>query len=437
MSEIEKNWETVCQLIFAHNNFSEPLQVRQKALEQLEQFREQSPYVIHVGFLLAEGTVHPSCQASLKLQCQQFGFGLLSSFIISRWIKTQGDDKILFKQKLVELVTEKLDNSWPRFIKDACAKVVVELAKREWPQTWPDFVQTLYNVASRSTAHETLVLMIYLRLAEDIFELDSLLTLERRRDLRYSIVQTFENGLLEHIIGEFEKLNLVRKQQNNLDRDQEILLNVVIDTMNEYLSWLPANAILKFNSRLIPLFLESLQINPLEIKTKLVGCLTNLFQNECIKGKPTLLDFFCDPLFETFQAVTGQADYDFFKATTRFFCALSPHIISLWDSVKTQNKLDIAFKYFTFLLEMSKNPSQSISSMTMDMWIRLLRNLSVKQSEPMKKIIPELIPVLRQRMLKVGLPSLNNHVACAYNKQDFTSDDEFSQFFNRMFHTFF
>ena len=53
-------------------------------------------------------------------------------------------------------------------IKDALARVIVEMIKREWPQQWPSLLEELQVASSRGPGQTELVLFIFLRLAEDV-----------------------------------------------------------------------------------------------------------------------------------------------------------------------------------------------------------------------------------------------------------------------------
>ena len=47
--------------------------------------------------------------------------------------------------------------------KDAVARVVVELIKREWPQQWPSLLQELDTLCTRGETQTELVMFVLLR----------------------------------------------------------------------------------------------------------------------------------------------------------------------------------------------------------------------------------------------------------------------------------
>lgn len=53
-------------------------------------------------------------------------------------------------------------------IKDALSRIIVEMIKREWPQQWTTLLSELSDACSKGEAQTELVLLIFLRLVEDV-----------------------------------------------------------------------------------------------------------------------------------------------------------------------------------------------------------------------------------------------------------------------------
>lgn len=53
-------------------------------------------------------------------------------------------------------------------MKDALSRVIVEMVKREWPQQWPSLLAELSDACSCGETQTELVLMVFLRLVEDV-----------------------------------------------------------------------------------------------------------------------------------------------------------------------------------------------------------------------------------------------------------------------------
>lgn len=53
-------------------------------------------------------------------------------------------------------------------IRDALSRIIVEMVKREWPQQWPTLLAELSDACSRGEVQTELVLLVFLRLIEDV-----------------------------------------------------------------------------------------------------------------------------------------------------------------------------------------------------------------------------------------------------------------------------
>lgn len=53
-------------------------------------------------------------------------------------------------------------------MKDALSRVIVEMVKREWPQQWPGLLSELSDACAYGETQTELVLLVFLRLVEDV-----------------------------------------------------------------------------------------------------------------------------------------------------------------------------------------------------------------------------------------------------------------------------
>lgn len=63
-------------------------------------------------------------------------------------------------------------------LQNALSRVIVEMIKREWPQQWPTLLQELHGACNRGCPQTEIVLLIFLRLVEDVAQLQVFFQLE-------------------------------------------------------------------------------------------------------------------------------------------------------------------------------------------------------------------------------------------------------------------
>ncbi|KAG1652621.1 Exportin-5 [Nymphon striatum] len=96
-------------------------------------------------------------------------------------------------------------------IKDALSRIIVEMIKREWPQHWPDMLNELSNLCCAGETQTELVLLIFLRLAEDIVEFQNVQN-QRRREI-YQALTANINEIISFFLQKLkENVNLYSSQ---------------------------------------------------------------------------------------------------------------------------------------------------------------------------------------------------------------------------------
>lgn len=71
----------------------------------------------------------------------------------------------------MKLLGEGMNINAPSHMKDALSRIVVEMVKREWPQQWPGLMGELSQISSLGESQTELVLLVFLRLVEDVHTL--------------------------------------------------------------------------------------------------------------------------------------------------------------------------------------------------------------------------------------------------------------------------
>ena len=76
-------------------------------------------------------------------------------------------------------------------------------------------------------------------------------------------------------------------------------------------------------------------------------------------------------------------------------------------------------------------PSPQVLALTaVDVWNTFLVHPFIKEDIVFVDMLPQVLTVARQKLTRVGDPSLNNHPSCLYNKLDFDSLEEYNYFFS-------
>ena len=97
---------------------------------------------------------------------RHFGLKILEDVVKARWNSMVPEEKVFIKENLMKLMESGTGHITAEhlYIKDAVARVVVELIKREWPQQWPSLLQELDTLCGHGETQTELVMFVLLRL---------------------------------------------------------------------------------------------------------------------------------------------------------------------------------------------------------------------------------------------------------------------------------
>ncbi|XP_067031851.1 exportin-5-like [Acropora muricata] len=158
-------------------------------------------------------------------------------------------EKAKLKATALHLVGEGMVNSLgePAHIKEALSRLVVELIKREWPQNWGSLLPELNNICGFGEIQTEIVLMIFLRLAEDVITMDSNLQSSRKKEITSELnrlAQELFVFFLETLSTNISKYRVLKNHMENGDASCKSQASVhlrlaeqTLKTLTGYLDW--------------------------------------------------------------------------------------------------------------------------------------------------------------------------------------------------------
>jgi exportin-5 len=173
----------------------------------LERFKESSPLCAQCGLYLAQKL--PDRTSLVR----HFGLQLMEHCVKYRWTQISQSEKLFIKENAMKLLQEGTQPLLEEeaHIKDALSRVIVEMIKREWPQQWPTLLTELSQACTRGESQTELVLLVFLRLVEDVALLQTLESNQRRKDIYQALttnmaeIFSFFLRLMEQHFPEFQK----------------------------------------------------------------------------------------------------------------------------------------------------------------------------------------------------------------------------------------
>ncbi|CAG0891346.1 unnamed protein product [Darwinula stevensoni] len=406
------------------NPYVEP-EERRKAIQFCEEFRETSllPVRMDAGVTLAHrDNTHV---------VRKFGLQLLEHVIKYQW------NQLSTEQKL--------------FIKDSLSRLLVEMAKREWPQQWPTMLSELSSICSLGARQMELVLRFFLRLVEDVALFQTLEAAQRRRDIFQALtaeMETIFGFFLRTISEQFIKLKEIgcskaaEAPEQVYERNVIIrILDVALETAGAYVEWIPVGYIVMEQGCFINICCQLL-LEP-SLRLKATDC---LFQLVSRKGKvevrrPSLILFEEGHLQYIMSSIqcnssNSQMDpdsYQYLKSVSQLISGMTTQLCMLIGKEKDLADPPSTFPLFLEIaLILTEHASHVISSHMASAWQQLFSHPQLSASQYLLACIPKWIELAVRHTWKTGFRSRNNSPSCEFSRLDFDTDEAFFAFLTKV-----
>ena len=128
--------------------------------------------------------------------------------------------------------------------------------------------------------------------------------------------------------------------------------------------------------------------------------------------------------------------YKFLKKMVQTLVELGSQLCAIWSSKengksKDQIRPENFDTYLNALLFFSQHPSIVVNFYANNLWAQFCRHPDISKDHIFATYLPKWTEVASKKVVKIGLPSKEDHPSCAYSKLDFDNDEEFSSYFGR------
>ncbi|XP_014204789.1 exportin-5 [Copidosoma floridanum] len=418
-------------------------QQRLEVYNECERFKESSPLCAQCGLFLAQKTPNKSSIV------RHFGLQLMEHCVKYRWTQITQSEKIFIKENAMKLLQEGTEPllQEENHIKDALSRVVVEMIKREWPQQWPTLLAELSQACTRGESQTELVLLVFLRLVEDVAVLETLESNQRRKDiyqaLTTNMAQIFEFflKLMETHFSEFQK-------QTSLGRTAEAaahsrVVQVVLLTLSGFVEWVSISHIMADKGRLLQIFCVLLG-NP-TFRCQAAECLNQVVNRKGkVEDRKQLMILFTEEALRCIYAAaiasppSGSSDllenhYLFLKKLVQVLNGMAIQLCSLWvkDDVNGVRPAHFGL-YLDTVLNFSGHPSLTLMQMSNTIWIMLFKHEHVKTDSLLVSYIPKFVENAAPKVVKHAYPKKQYMNGLSSYFVDYDTEKEYNTLSHRL-----
>lgn len=350
-----------------------------------------------------------------------------------KWNHISQNEKLFIKEnamKLLNLGVGPAEDQSISHIKDALSRIIVEMIKREWPQQWTTLLSELSDACLQGESQTELVLLVFLRLVEDVALLQTIESNQRRKDIYQALtvnmseIFDFFLRLIELHVNGFRNTTVMGDQSKALAHSR--VVQVVLQTLTGFVEWVSITHIMASDGKLLQILCILLNDDAFQIPA--AECLLQIVnrKGQFKDKKPLLLLFGEDAMGYIYRAANLFQDkitekyYMFLKKLVQVLFGLTTQLTSVWGKEDCISKCP---SYFTTFMEtvlcFTRHASLTLSHNASLIWIALLKNDQISKDPLIIEYIPKIIEVLGPKVYKITYPTGSRPTEIIMNPQVF------------------
>jgi hypothetical protein len=231
-----KEIEKLVQEYYTQSNVSDPAQ-RKCFEETLTRLKERSD-----SWLQAVEFIRTTENHYLLF----FSAQILEDQIVFEWELLSKDQKIQLRDFLFDFILRKF-SMLPFFLVSKFVKLIVEIAKNDWPHAFPEYIPTIQKLVLEPS---TSLLGVYLLkfTSEEFTSIKEDRLASRKLELKSHLTQHV-SSILNLLIQLLQKIyqsneSLIKEKANKFDHQTQLLAKVTFETLLHLFGWIPLNEIL-------------------------------------------------------------------------------------------------------------------------------------------------------------------------------------------------
>ncbi|CAF1089258.1 unnamed protein product [Adineta ricciae] len=396
---------------------SSDAQRRQQAYDYVEKIKSDPNQSLSIGFDFFDKS------QTFDPLVKHFGLQCIEETIKYKWTALDSQLKVSIKERLWLLMNEQ--DQLPTHLKTILVRCVCEIAKREWPQQWPSFLDELVSLSKTNSTNEySLLILAYL--IEDVIVLQTLNQI-RKRDIQTTLLQ-HGNKLLEFI-------------EYFLDLPNTISSSLYALTM--FATFLPID--LFFSTKIIDKIVLLLNSSTHRMKAAEFLSVISDRRGKYEERLP-LLQLYpylfqsgsqYNDLFSAIQVKQPYETYDFMKQYAMVITALCEQLCYLCGGEDTNKKTPLPEQFsngvfLQVLIALMQHPSIYISLYGYQMWLQLLK-ANIFQENDYKNISPIVLRALCHSLVKQPYKQIDQEqeIASYYIRYDYEDESDYQKFIGK------
>lgn len=371
---------------------------------------------------------------------RHFGLQLMEHCIKFRWYQMGQEDKLLIKNTIMNLVNSASPALQINYLKDALARVVVEMIKREWPQHWPGMLNELEYATTLGCCQTETVMLIFLRLFEDVILLQTIDNAARRRDISKEL-QLSMSKIFPFFINVIDAhcrqyLEFLSRNEQNAATSIIRAIQLALTNVGELFEFIQLSHV-NFKDCYVITVLCSL-LNDFNFRQPAVDCLSILLARKCKnEERECVVKLFDQPLQQismvVLKSITQEANDEnniFLKTLSKVVSMLSPVLCAFWKDNKLHTfNIEESEKILLYYVELLHvclgHNSLNVITNINQAWCTLFKHSEISKNILFQQnYIPKWFLLSSKKLIKIDYKNLDS-----YTLLDFTDEESYNTVF--------
>uniref|UniRef100_K3X1T8 Uncharacterized protein n=1 Tax=Globisporangium ultimum (strain ATCC 200006 / CBS 805.95 / DAOM BR144) TaxID=431595 RepID=K3X1T8_GLOUD len=373
----------------------------------------------------ANGDSSSNVSALEKHTRQHFALHVLEHYVLTAWSVLPVSEQSTLRVELVELLlrTERSDSEEePLFLKEKKVALIAAIAKRQFPQRWPEFLPELLQIWQCGSAKQIeLVLMILRSLAEDCVSsnFNTSIPPARRKDILQGLNACLPQ-LFPVVYQELEKQYAQYQSPTTSPAaraSSKQLIHAALQMLKEFLDWLPIDKPVDPSTNLI--YVAVLLLSDPEFRLASADCL-DVYMSRNFKDSRDIMLQVTGMIIEKVSALDVLDLSSDFEGNLRFHKKINDILVT-WGAnqldtllaqdaqsspQQQQEEMALLQAVLKNLCRLFTHPSLIITEAQIVLWLTVLKHKTIlKQGEAfLGDILAQLRQVSFEKYFKLGSP---------------------------------
>lgn len=216
-----------------------------------EQFKTRGDCALYAVAIFRDPRGAAGDATSMEIHMRRhFALHVLGHYVLTRWSSLPPAEQSSLRSELVDLLLRSANSSSsssdgqedePVFIREKKVALIAQMAKRQFPQRWPEFLPELLQIWQAGSPQQIeLVIMVLRSLAEDCVSssFNTSIPPARRKDILQGLNACLPQ-LFPVVYQELEKQYALFKAAPAASGMSQRLIHAALDMLKEFLDWMP------------------------------------------------------------------------------------------------------------------------------------------------------------------------------------------------------